>query len=292
MKKIIYLFVAFFIVASTQSCKRLGDEDGNLLNNLDANAGGLTGARYLHQEVNSVDTLAEYHYNGKKMVEVLNPKSRTNINYNGELINKLTFYRVVGADSLVYTQFFSYDATAKYITNISEVGTTYLAYKAPTPGAIEKYKSIHNMEYTADNVLQSITTKTGKEIPTFSFEFTSYVKNTFTFDATNKNVLSVTRDSGPFAGGIFGAPAEQRIFAFSEYDEKINPQTLLPFGYKISVMLDNARKYYWISENNPKKVTITTEVSPIPTVLGTSYTYDPQDYALSGFGSNYDYRPF
>lgn len=292
MKKIIYLFVAIFLVASTQSCKRLGDEDGDLLNNLDANQGGLTGARFLYQEVNSVDTLAEYHYTGKRLVEVLNPKSKTNIVYNGELINKITSYQVDGPDSLAYTQYFTYDATAKYITVISEVGANYLNYKNATPGPIVKYKAVHDFDYNADKTLKSITSRNGEDDPAFTFEFTSYVINTFTFDGTKTNVIKVVRDSGPYAGGVFGPAAAQDVYNYSDFDDKINPQTLLPFGYKASAMLDDTSKYYWISSNNPKKVTITTELSPIPIEITTSYTYDAQDYALSGFGSNYDYRPF
>lgn len=292
MKKIIYLFAAFFIIASTESCKRVMDEDGDLLINLDENQGGLTGDRFLYQEVNSVDTIAQYNYNGKKLVEVLNVKSKTNINYNGELINKINFYKVVGADSIVSTQYFAYDATAKMITSISEVGTTYFAYKATTPGPIEKYKSVHDFTYTPDSKLKDITSRTGDDVPGIPFEFTSYIKYGFTFDAAKKNVTKVVRDSGPYSAGTFGPAAEQLVFTYSEFDEKINPYTLLPFGYKAAALLDDTAKFYWLSGNNPKKLVITNELSPTPTIISTMYSYDAQDYVLSGFGKNYDYRPF
>lgn len=292
MKKIIYLFAAFFIMASTQSCKRVAGEDGDLLNNLGANQGGLTGDRFLYQEVNSVDTVAQYNYNGTKMVEVFNKKSRTNITYNGELINKINFYKVVGPDSLVYTQYFSYDATAKYITTISEVGTTYLAYKATVPGAVEKYKAIHDLQYSADKLLMNITTRRGKEIPATAFVYTSYTKYAFTFDALKKNIIKVKRDAGPYIAGSFEPATQKLVFDYSEYDAKINPYTLVPYGYKISAMLDDASRYFWISDNNPEKIVITEELVPVPTEIRTTYTYDAQDYVLSGFGKNYDYRPF
>ncbi|MFC6267110.1 hypothetical protein [Frigoriflavimonas asaccharolytica] len=293
MKKIIYLFVALFIIASTQSCKRLGDVDGDLLNNLDANQGGLIGSRFLYQEVNSVDTLAEYHYTGKKLVEVLNPKSKTKITYNGELINKLEFYEVVGADSLAYIQYYTYDSTAKFITSISEVGATYMAYKAVIPGAIVRYKAIHDFAYNTDKSLKTIRSRNGIDNPALAFEYTSYVLNTFTFNTAKTNVTKVTRDVGPYAAGAFGPSTAQDIYDFSDYDDKFNPQSLLPFGYKASALLDDTSKFYWLSLNNPKRVTLTTGVAPpVVTSYNTNYTYDPQNYALSGFGSNYDYRPF
>lgn len=293
MKKIIYLFVALFLVASTTSCKRLSGEDGGLLNNLDANQGGLIGDRFLFQEVNSVDTLAEYHYTGKRLVEVLNPKSKTNITYNGELINKLEFYEVVGADSLAYIQYYTYDSTAKFITSISEVGATYLAYKAPTPGAIVRYKALHDFAYNTDKTLKTITSRNGIDNPALPFQYTSYVRNTFTFNTIKTNVTKVIREVGPFSAGVYGPATAQDIYDFSDYDDKFNPQSLLPFGYKASALLDDTSKYYWISLNNPKRVTITTGITPpIVTGFNTNYTYDAQNYALSGFGSNYDYRPF
>lgn len=292
MKNIIYLFAAFFIIASTQSCKRVMDEDGDLLNNLDANQGELNGARFLYQEVNSVDTIAQYNYNGLKLVEVLNKQSKTNISYNGELINKITFYKVVAADSIISTQYFSYDVTGKLITTISEVGTTYYDYKDTTPGPIVKYKSVHDFTYTTDSKLKDITSRTGDDIPGTTFEFTSYLKFAFTFDAAKKNVTTIVRDSGPYIAGTFGPAAEQYVFNYSEYDVKVNPYTLLPFGYKVSALLDDPAKFYWISSNNPKKLVISNDTTPIPVELTTMYSYDAQDYVLSGFGKIYDYRPF
>lgn len=292
MKKIIYLFVALFIVASTQSCKRVGDLDGDLLNNLSANQGGLTADRFLYQQVNSVDTIAEYHYSGRRLVEVLNKKSKTNITYNGELINKITFYQVVGADSLAYTQYFTYDATAKFVKSISEIGATYVDYKNTTPGAIVKYKAVHDLTYNTDSTLKDITSRTGDEVPGAVFQFTSYVKNGFTFDATKKNVTKVIRDEGPYTMGTFGPAASQLVYNYLDYDDKIQPQIYLPFAYKTSALLDDAFKFQWYSSNNPKQIVITDELVPLPTILTTNYSYDAQDFTLSGFGSNYDYRPF
>lgn len=292
MKKIIYLFLAIFIVASTQSCSRVGDEDGDLLNNLDHNQGGLSADRFLYQEFNSVDTLAEYHYSGRRLVEVLNPRSKTNIIYNGELINKITSYQIVGVDSTAYTQYLTYDGTAKYIKNISEVGATYKAYKATTPGPILRYKAVHDLTYNADATLKDITTKNGADNPAVAFQYTSYVRNTFTFGADKKNVIKVVRDIGPYTSAGFGAAAQQKVYSYLDYDSKIAPHTLLPFGYNVTSLLKDVAKNQWLSANNPKQIVITDEMIPTPTVLTTNYTYDPLGYMLSGFGRNYDYRPF
>jgi hypothetical protein len=43
MKKIISLFAVAMVLFSVQSCKRETEADGNLLNDMDANQGGLLG---------------------------------------------------------------------------------------------------------------------------------------------------------------------------------------------------------------------------------------------------------
>lgn len=295
MKKILYFFIAAFIISSTQSCKRLSGDDGDLLNNLGANLGGVGGARFLYQEVNSVDTLAQYNYNGTKMVEVLSDSAITKITYNGELINRINYDGVVEGDSTSYTRYFTYDATAKYIINISETRSLYKDVRAVLPllpAPVEKYKSLFDITYSTDKKLATILSRTGKETVGNVFAFTSYTRSTFTYDTAKKNVTKVIREAGPLAGTVFGPAAQTLTFAFSEYDDKISPYTLLPFGYKLNKMIDTPAAYYWDSMNNPKRTSVPSDVGPFPIEYSTQFTYDAQDYATSGYGINYDYRPF
>ena len=67
---------------------------------------------------------------------------------------------------------------------------------------------------------------------------------------------------------------------------------LLPFSYIVSNTLTDPIRSYWFSKNNPKDISLSNISLPIPITYSTTYTYDPQSYPLSGFGTNYDYRPF
>jgi hypothetical protein len=292
MKKVLYIFIAIFVVASMQSCKRISGEDGDLLNNLDANQGGLTGARFLYQEVNSIDTIAQYNYSGLKLVEVLGDKAKTKITYNGELIYRMNYDGVVNGDSTSFTRFFTYDVTGKYISTISEVRSFYGSVHGTTPAPVVKTKALHTLTYNADKDLSTITSLEGKEISGTPFAYTNYEKYTFTYNTAKTNIATVVDDTGTYSSGVYSPVVQKLTYSFTEYDDKISPYTLLPFGYKVSRILDDSTAYYYTSTNNPKKITVTTNLSPFPVNFATTYTYDPQNYAVSGFGVNYDYRPF
>ncbi|MEG2509197.1 MAG: hypothetical protein RSA74_07095, partial [Chryseobacterium sp.] len=55
----------------------------------------------------------------------------------------------------------------------------------------------------------------------------------------------------------------------------------------------NDEKSQSLSINNPRRLTVTDMMVPIPTpiVFTTNYAYDLQTYMTRGFGINYIYKP-
>lgn len=291
MKKIIYLFASLFTLFAIDSCKRLEDQDGNLLNDMDANQGGITGPRFLHQEVTASDTLAEYRYTGMKLTKVLQDKAYTNITYNGDQLNKIEFRGKVGGDSIAFDRFFNYDPTAK-LSYITEVHTVYPATTPPAPVVPVTWKTLYNVYFSPAKKLDSVVAKTGQEIAGVPFAFSNYRKWNYTYDIRN-NVPKVEYRIGPLSGNVQGPVTAFLTTVFADYDEMKNPYSLLPFGYVLSKTFDDSKNAYWFSTNNPKRIISTLDgFPPVVNTVSTLYTYDPQGYALTGFGINYDYRPF
>lgn len=285
-----------FIIFSMTSCERIEDVDGNLLHDMGANQGGLTGPRFLYQEYNSIDTLAHYSYDGIKMIKVVAPldSATTDIVYNGDMINQIK-YNACDGDSISYTQFFTYDTNATNIVKITELRSVFPDVHNSDPIVEEKYKFQYDLSYNSNtNKLEKITQISGQETAGTTFQFTSYRTITYEYDANNINVIKATVENGPYvqSTATFGPFDEQIIFSYNNYDDKIIPYSLLPFGYKITKTLSNPMLNYWFSENNPEEISFVTDTMPIPVVIRTNYTYDQQDYALSGFNILYDYRPF
>lgn len=284
-------------ILSLDSCKRLGDYDGNLLNDMGANQGGLTGKRFLYQEVTAGDTLAEYHYASTKLTEMIGDGGITKIIYNGEMLNKITYNGIVDGDSIAYVQTFNYDLTGTVINSITENRTVYEDFLTPpAPPAtipIKKYKSIYELKYSpTTKKLTSIMMRKGEDKPNIPFAYTMYEETKYTYDS-KFNVTTATIDVGGYTGGVFGPAISQVVYTFAEYDSMKNPYSnLLPFGYIVSKSLEDPWRSYWFSVNNPEKLSVFTEGMPTPMVVTTQYTYDPQAYPLSGYGINYDYRPF
>lgn len=293
MKNILYLAMSLFLVLSVQSCKEMGDADNNLLNDMGLNQGGLGEDRFLHQEVTSADTIAEYHYNGRKLVEVIGDSTITTINYSGEQINRIDFVGVVEGDSIIYTQLYNYSPTDHTkLTTITETRSVYEDIASQTaPLVFEKSRSQFDIKFNAAAKLDSVIMKHGVEIPAQTFEFTSYKKTGYTYDAL-QNVAKVANLYGGLAGNVFLAPTVEESFEFTEYDAGRSPYTLIPFGYLLHKTFENSYNGYRFSPNNPKRVLYSSNQIPVPVGSNTLFTYDALNYAISGWGVNYEYRPF
>ncbi len=291
MKNLLYLFVCAFMAFSVQSCKRIGDEDGNLLNDMDANQPGLHGPRFLYREVMGGIVMNEYKYDLLKVVEVKNQNETTTISYSGDRIYKIDYDGNDGTDRTVYTRFFNYAPNSDVVTSITENETFHPDFLQTTPPPVQKRKALYTLTYVADKKLEKIEMKQGPDVVGVPFEYTNYSTAEYFYDAENKNVTKVDMKYGGIVAGVFSPPAELMTYNYMDYDDKKTPYSLLPFEYLVSVTLDNPYLNYYHSENNPKRTSSNNYFDPIQ-YAGTLYTYDPQGYALTGFGYDFDYRPF
>ncbi|UOE38028.1 MULTISPECIES: hypothetical protein [Chryseobacterium] len=305
MKRLFYFVLLIAGLSSVNSCKDLTNEEGDPLLDLNPNT-GLVGPRALSREVTDAGTIAEYQYSGLLLTKVLTEKgSVTQIEYSGDKISKVTFNGyldsdgdgVLDTDSTSYTQQYTYGNLGK-LTLISENRTVYRKASGtpPQPWVVfSKTKSIYTLTYSSTTgKLATILKKDGPDAGGSSFAYTDYSRATFSY--LGDNVSSTLKEIGVINGSTLNAPTEKYNFEFLNYDSNINAYTLLPFEYKVSVLISteiNDDRSLILSPNNPKRVSITDLMVPIPTpvVFSTNYRYDPQTYVTQGFMVNYFYKP-
>lgn len=307
MKRLFYFILLIAGFSSIHSCKDLTDEEGNPLLDLNDNT-GLIGPRALSREVTDFGLIAQYHYNGLLLSKVITEKaSITDIEWSGNNISKITFNGfldldsngTIDTDSVSYTQQYTYGNLGK-LTLISENRTVFRR-AAPVPpstvpgpyAVFAKTKSIYNLTYSSTtSKLASIVMKKGKDIT--PFVYTDYTKATYSY--LGDNVSSVTKEVGKLTGNVFEPATQKYAFDFSSYDSQISGYTLLPFEYKVAVLIStdiNDDRSLMLSPNSPKRAAVTDMTQPVPTpiVSSTNYKYDPQTYMTQGFGINYFYKP-
>ncbi|REC44879.1 hypothetical protein [Chryseobacterium sp. 5_R23647] len=310
MKRLFYFILLIAGFSSIHSCKDLTDEEGNPLLDLNENT-GLIGPRALSREVTDFGLIAQYQYNGLLLSKVITEKaSMTDIEWSGNNISKITFNGfldldsdgTIDTDSVSYSQQYTYGNLGK-LTLISENRTVFRRTPPPVgspPGTpsgpyavFEKTKATYNLTYSSTtSKLASIIMRRGKDITPFNF--TDYTKATYSY--LGDNVSSVTKEVGKLTGTVFEAPVQNYAFDFSSYDSQISGYTLLPFEYKVSVLIStniNDDRSLMLSPNSPKRAAVTdmTQAVPTPVVVSTNYRYDPQTYMTQGFGINYFYKP-
>lgn len=307
MKRFFYFVLIIAGFSSINSCKDMTNEEGDPLLDLNENT-GLIGPRALSIEITDFGTIAEYQYSGLLLTKVLTEKgSVKNVEWSGDKISKVTFNGfmdldndgTIDADSISYTQQYTYGNLGR-LTLISENRSVYRRL-APVPPATvgpyalyEKTKAEYNLTYSSTTAkLALIVMKRGKDI--IPFAYTDYTKANYTY--LGDNVSKVTKEVGLLTNGTtFEPPVENYEFGFTNYDSQINGYTLLPFEYKVSVLIDtkiNDERSLILSPNSPRRISMTdlTEPIPNPIVVSTNYKYDPQTYMIQGFGVNYFYKP-
>ncbi|MGI9652404.1 hypothetical protein [Chryseobacterium sp. RLHN22] len=307
MKRFFYFVLIIAGFSSINSCKDMTNEEGDPLLDLNENT-GLIGPRALSREITDFGTIAEYQYSGLLLTKVLTEKgSVKNVEWSGDKISKVTFNGfmdldndgTIDADSISYTQQYTYGNLGR-LTLISENRSVYRRL-APVPPATvgpyalyEKTKAEYNLTYSSTTAkLALIVMKRGKDI--IPFAYTDYTKANYTY--LGDNVSKVTKEVGLLTNGTtFEPPVENYEFGFTNYDSQINGYTLLPFEYKVSVLIDtkiNDERSLILSPNSPRRISMTdlTEPIPNPIVVSTNYKYDPQTYMIQGFGVNYFYKP-
>jgi hypothetical protein len=286
------------------------DENGDPLVDINGNS-GLNGPRALYREITDSDTLATYYYNGLQLSKVVTDSmnSTADIAWSGDKISRIDFRGFLDLDgngwldkdSITYTQQFTYGSTGRLET-ISESRSffkrsTTAPYTVAAPGPqtlYQKTKTIYGIKFSAATAkLDSINMRTGLEVsgaPSYS----KYSKTKYEY--VGDNVSKVTKFTGNMTGGVMGAANEKLSFEYSNYDDKINPFTLLPQVYKISRLLTtngNVVKSWILSPNSPTRYSITnlTPAIPVSVFFSTNYNYDPQTYMRKGYGVNYIYKP-
>lgn len=308
MGRFLYLIVLLVGFYTLHSCKDLVDEDGNPLIDMENNS-GLKGPRALYREITDSDTIAEYHYSGVFLTRVLTDSaSITDIMYSGDKISTINFRGFLDLDhngkldrdSISYSQIFTYGISGR-IESIAESRSVYKRAVPVSPAILgpqtllKKMKTLYRLKYvSATNTLDSIVMKTGEDKPGIPFEYTKYSKTGYTY--LGNNISKVVRHYGPVNRGVFGAAIAKLSYDYSNFDTRISAYTLLPFAYKVSIILStevNDHKSLMLSPNSPKKMSITDLAIPNPTpaVFNTDYRYDPQAYVTQGFGINYVYKP-
>lgn len=310
MKRLFYFILLIAGFSSIHSCKDLTDEEGNPLLDLNDNT-GLNGPRALSREVTDFGLIAQYQYNGLLLSNVITEKaSLTNVEWSGDKISKITFKGfldldndgTIDTDSVSYTQQYTYGNLGK-LTLISENRTIFRRTPPPVgspPGTppgpyavFAKTKSMYNLTYSSTTAkLASIVMKRGNDVT--SFAYTDYTKATYSY--LGDNVSSVTKEVGKLTGTVFEPAVQNYKFDFSSYDSQISGYTLLPFEYKVSVLIStdiNDDRSLMLSPNSPKRASATDMIPPVPVtvVVSTNYRYDPQTYMTQGFGINYFYKP-
>lgn len=310
MKRLFYFILLLVGVSSVHSCKEVMDENGDPLVDINGNS-GLNGPRALYREITDSDTLATYYYNGLQLSKVVTDSmnSTADIAWSGDKISRIDFRGFLDLDgngyldkdSITYTQQFTYGSTGRLET-ISESRSYFKRSVAPpytvaAPGPqtlYQKTKTIYGIKFSAATAkLDSINMKTGLEVsgaPSYS----KYSKTKYEY--VGDNVSKVTKLAGSITGGVMGTASEKLSFEYSNYDDKINPFTLLPSVYKISRLLTtdgNVVKSWILSPNSPARYSITNLAPAIPTSVffSTNYNYDAQTYMRRGYGVNYIYKP-
>lgn len=307
MKRLFYFILLIAGFSSVTSCKDLVNEEGDPLLDLNDNT-GLIGPRALSREVTDEGTIATYHYNGLLLTRVISEGgSVTSVEWSGDKISKVTFNGhldedgdgVLDTDSTTYTQQYTYGNLGR-LTIISENRSIFRRADPVPPSTVpgpyallEKRKSIYNLTYSATTgKLASIIMKKG--VDATPFVYTDYTKATYNY--LGDNVSMVEKEIGLLTGNTLEPPTEKYSFEFTNYDSQINGYTLLPFEYKVSVLIStevNDNRSFILSPNSPKRMSITDLMVPVPTpvVFSTDYRYDPQTYVTQGYGVNYFYKP-
>lgn len=309
MKQLFYFVLLAAGLSSFHSCKDMLDEEGNPLIDLNDTT-GFNGKRALFREITNADTLAEYHYNGLLLSQVITKKkSVTNVMWSGDKISQISFNGfldydgdgVLDTDSTTYSQLFTYGNLGN-VTRITENRSIYTrtppVAPSTTPGPAvltSRIKSTYDLKYTTTtNKLDSILMKTGLDTPGTTFAYSAYSKTGYSY--VGDNVSKVQRNYGPITGTSNGTPVMKMGYDFLNYDDKISPYTLLPFAYKVSHLLStqaNDFRSMILSPNSPRRKTVTDLFPPIPvsTIFSTNFRYDAQTYMTHGYDVNYIYKP-
>ncbi len=288
MKKILYLITTSLVVFTLFSCKRNIDDNGDVLNDYQTPLAGINGPRALAKENINDLVMLHYLYNGAKLeATVASDGALTEIMNNGNLIYQIKYNGKLATDSAEVVQYYTYNTNEK----LTEIAETQRIISLATPAvATKKYKHKYVLTYNTADKLSNIVKHSGLDVPGSAFNFTDYEKYNFTY--TGENLTGLTIDRGQITStGTLGPSQNQTIYSYQNYDTKFSPYTTLNWGYNLHYMLRDQVYGFHLSANNPGKVIVSGTTIPTPVNYTSTFSYDLQNYAITGFGYNFIYKP-
>lgn len=283
----------------THSCKDMLDTDGNPLNGTKDPVEGIEGQRALYREITAADTIAEYHYNGLLLSEVIEGDGEvTKLSYSGDKITKIDYYaKTTPTDSVTYSRLFTYGINSRIstITETRQNWTLDITVPIDPPVIGSKTKTIFEFKYdypTLPTKMSSILMKTGTEVAGSPFAYTDFSQSSYVYDI-RQNLTKMEKYDGtidPVSGALVRNGNYYKTEYF-DYDNNFSPFTLLPWEYRVSATLDYEYINYKLSPNNPKKMVLDSDILPSPTTFTSNFVYDPQAYLKVGYFVNYIYKP-
>lgn len=297
MLNIIRLLSILFAIAISLVACRDTDVQGDLLRGFKYGQNTMGDDRFLYQEVTSSDTLAQYHYTGRKLSHITGKKYRTQIEYSGDRVSVISHHSTLpNGDIVTLTQDFVYSTVSggdvlEKIIEKKEVKTP-----ASVPGGAEVIRNFHatyDITYNAQKKIETILKQEGEAVagvPTL----TNYTKNIFTYDANVKNITQNTIEEGTLSAGVLSAPVSTHIFEYIEYDERKSPYQLLQIEYLVHrLSLQKGAEAHIFSQQTPKKYTHSGSSIPVPlSISNGELEYDADGYLTVGWQRIFEYRPF
>lgn len=295
MKSIYTLFAALLLLI-LGSCK---DErvPEDLLRNINYTPPVLGENRYLYQEVTSSDTIAEYRYAGRRLVQVKGEKSLLTITYAGDQMASMTLnQKFASGDSIAVVKDLVYNLTGTgKLDRINE--TAVHVIPAATAGAsptVINTRSSYDITYGNTKKPTVILKKSGIFQVGQPVVLTSYERWRLSYGAQESNATQLIYDLGTLNGTTL-TPVSTVLYEYGGFDTKRSPYTLLPMEYRIHRLIDNssADKAIVVSDNTPTDLRITGTGYIVPyTYKNTGLAYDPLNFLTAGWNRTFVYKPF
>lgn len=298
--------ILVMVLYSLISCRDTFSETGDLLKDINYNAHTMGDQRYLYQETTSADTIAEYKYAGKQLIQIKGIDRMTYMSYSGDQVNQIRHIYKTDADSTHFTQNLIYNiAGSGKLDKITEQKSFFVFPTTPQGNLLEtKYYAEYDITYNGAGKVATILKKEATLLPDPChphvqepiFVYQTYKRIILTYDATNTNVVASKTESGAIdhCSMTLSAPVFERNYEYLEYDGLKSPYKLLPYEYLIFRISQAEDSYegYIFSPQTPEILKRSGTAIPVPQELATSKRkYDKDNYLTLGWFRVFEYRP-
>lgn len=266
------------------SCARTPDIDGDLLNK--HYGAPVPKVRKIVRE-ETPQRVFNYYYDYQfRLVRIASDSITYNFEYNGDKIKTLHYKGWTKTIYIEYGQNFFYDQSVKLI-KIDEYAKVYNNIWLNGVPAVNNGHTLYKIKYDQNNKIDSVIAELASSlnndpIPVLPQVVTSHK---FHYDA-NSNVTKVS--SNELVNGMNYPYAIQ----FLNYDQNINPYTLVPFEFSVSQSVKNRydlSNSIMLSPNNPGKIIKELPAPAAPATTTFPRKYDSEKYATEGFGRKFYY---